>query len=134
MSSPKKTIARFFYGLIGILFVLYILFQAKNLLIGPVILVEEPKDGVTLTYEVVTIKGTAKNVSYIYLDNKQIFVDAEGHFSEKLIAPPGYSIIELSAQDKFGRKTKKIIRIILQKAKVEIPSLETATTTNSLKP
>jgi hypothetical protein len=134
MSSPKKTISRVFYGFLIILFALYILFQAKNLLIGPVISIDEPKDGATLTYEVITVKGTAKNVSYIYLDNKQIYVDTDGHFNEKLIAPAGYSIIELSAQDKFGRKTKKFIRIVLQKSKVEIPPLETATTTNNKLP
>ena len=119
MSSPKKTVSRILYIILGILFIGYVLFQAKNLLLGPIITIDEPKDGTTITYEVVTVAGQAKNVAYIYLNNKQIYVDNNGHFSEKLIAPTGYSIIELSAKDKFGRMTRKIIRIILNKQSIE---------------
>jgi hypothetical protein len=135
MNSHKKNIRRIALFVIFLLLVGYIIFQSKNILLGPIIKVSEPKDGQTMTYEVVTVSGEARNISYIYLNDRQIFVDTLGHFSEKLIAPTGYSIIKLSAQDKFGRKTEKLIRIILEKNGAEKAQIETtkqsATTTNN---
>lgn len=115
MSSHKKTIRRILYVLVSILFVSYVIFQSKNLLLGPILTINEPRDGATLASPIVNVNGLAKNVAYIYLNDRQIFVDTEGHFNEKLIAPVGHSIIKLNAQDKFGREKEMIIRVILEK-------------------
>ena len=59
----------------------------------------------------VTVAGTATNIARISLDDRQIFVDKQGNFSEKLLVPPGYTIIKLAAQDKFGRTTEKLVAL-----------------------
>lgn len=91
----------------------YALFQSKNLIEGPRLTITEPKDGATLTYNLMEIKGTAYNISAISIDDRAIFVDKDGNFSEKLIAPVGYSIIKVGARDKFGKSVEKLIRVYL---------------------
>ncbi len=95
-----------------ILLVAYSLFQARFLIIGPHISVSSPTDGETVQSSVVNLVGSAQNISYISVDDRPIFVNEKGEFSEKLIAPEGLSIITLRAKDRFGRETQKQIRII----------------------
>jgi len=135
--SPKRTLKGIVFIVIAIILALYVLFQSQNILRGPIIDVEEPQNGSTLTYGVVNVRGKAENIAYIYLNGRQIFVDNNGRFDEKLIAPPGYSIIELTAQDKFGRKNKRILQIIVQSEGTEseevtlpLPNATTSTSTN----
>lgn len=103
--------------------VLYVLFQSKSLIEGPIITVTKPLDGETLTYKGVMVTGMAKNISYIYLNDHPIFVDTEGKFRETVIAPVGYSIIKLSAKDKFGR-TKEVYLHVVLPGEETIPSLK----------
>lgn len=90
----------------------YSLFQAKNLIVGPTFTIETPQDGETLRGEVFTVKGVAHNVASITLNDSPIFVDEQGVFEEKLIAPHGYSIIELSVADRFGRRRTEYVHLI----------------------
>jgi hypothetical protein len=96
---------------ISLLILGYGFFQARNLLIGPEITIFTPKNGDNLTNPFVIITGLATNITRISLDDRQIFVDKKGAFSEKLLVPPGYTIIKLAAQDKFGRVTQKLLEL-----------------------
>ena len=89
----------------------YGLFQARNLINGPEISVSTPKNGDNLANPLVAVTGIATNITHISLDDRQIFVDKKGNFSEKLLVPSGYTIIKLAAQDKFGRTTQKLIEL-----------------------
>jgi hypothetical protein len=89
----------------------YALFQARNLIIGPEITILAPKNGDNLTNPLVIITGVATNITRISLNDRQIFVDKKGNFSEKLLVPAGYTIIKLAAQDKFGRTTQKLVEL-----------------------
>jgi hypothetical protein len=105
----RRTLVIAFFTLL----VLYILFQARFVILGPQIEIDTPKDNAALTSNIVTVSGTAQNVAYLSLDGRQIYTDKSGHWSEKLIAPPGISILELTGRDRFGRQTEKTIRVVL---------------------
>ncbi len=90
----------------------YTSFQMRNLVTGPVITIFEPQNGAMLTSSSVEVYGTTENISSINLNDRQIFVDESGVFREKLLLSPGYNIITLRAEDKFGRKTKEILELV----------------------
>ncbi|MES2437304.1 MAG: hypothetical protein V4519_04840 [Patescibacteria group bacterium] len=94
----------------------YSLYQAKNLISGPKISLAWPQNGATLDNPAVAIKGMAKNIAYISLNDRQIFVDKDGNFNEELLLAPGYNIWKLEAKDKFGRNVVKKIELVLNKA------------------
>ncbi len=81
----------------------YVYYQARTLIAGPVIVVEAPENFASVEKPLVEIRGTAENISFLTLNDRQIFVDEEGIFLEHLILPKGYSIIKIEAKDKFGR-------------------------------
>jgi hypothetical protein len=98
-------------------FVLIALFAYSRLatmLSGPEISLTYPTDGTEVHDDVIKVIGRATNIASISLDGHPIYTDKYGYFEEKLLVPYGYSILELTAKDRFGRVTSKRIRIIYQ--------------------
>ncbi len=95
-------------------FGIYAFFKAENFMLGPKITLENPKDGQVFTSPDIKIGGQASNISLFYLNGRQIFTDKEGKFEENLLLAKGYNIIELKAEDKFGRETKITRELVLK--------------------
>lgn len=90
----------------------YSIFRVETFAEGPVVEVAEPKDGSLVHQSLVTIRGEAKNISFLNLNGTQIFTDESGKFNEKILLSYGYNIITLEAKDRFGRKTEKSLQVI----------------------
>lgn len=109
LSSYLRTLSFIFFMVIifG-----YALFQARNIISGPVIKIHAPVNGASVEHSLINIEGTAKNISRISMNDRQIFTDEEGEFNEKLLLSYGYNIITIKAKDRFGRDTEKTLELI----------------------
>jgi hypothetical protein len=125
--SPRKRILTSLFLCATLALILYGIFQARNLLLGPQIKIFEPQNGATITEPIVRIRGTAKNITYLRLNNNQIYIDDLGFFDEKLIAHEGYTIMRLQAEDRFGRKVEKSIEVVYIPQKTESQPLASST-------
>ncbi|MBX4195718.1 hypothetical protein KW796_02050 [Candidatus Parcubacteria bacterium] len=106
----KKFLTIAFFVLIA----LYALFQARSLILGPIINIDTPKDGSLADAGAITVSGTGKNISFISLDDRQIYTDTGGRWSEKLIVAQGINIIKVKARDRFGREKEVLVRVVVQ--------------------
>ena len=99
------TYVRFFGILVLItLTVLYVHFQARNILEGP--LIDLTSEYVPVQHErSVGLAGKAHNIVKLTLNGREIHTDESGAFNQTLVLPNGYTIMELTAQDRFGRTT-----------------------------
>lgn len=88
--------------------------RSWNLIIGPSIEITSPKNGETLSDPLVTIEGTAKNISFLSLNGRQIFVDKDGNLKEQLLLSPGYNVVTLSGRDRFGRIERERLELMYQ--------------------
>lgn len=88
----------------GMLLLAYLVFQARFLLQGPIIALDnEPS---TLQSErVVMLSGSVKNITRLTLNGRQIFTNELGYFDEALVLENGYTIATLAATDRYGRET-----------------------------
>lgn len=91
----------------------YALFQARFLILGPIISVDTHEDGEVVNGSVLVLGGQGENVAWLSLNGHQIFMDEDGRWSEKLLISTGTSIMTVEARDRFGRKKVKSISIIL---------------------
>ncbi|KKW37162.1 MAG: hypothetical protein UY81_C0002G0020 [Candidatus Giovannonibacteria bacterium GW2011_GWA2_53_7] len=89
----------------------YAYYQSRAVLEGPVIIVDEPVDGMTATSSFIRIAGRSTHAKELRLDGRPIFIDMEGHFDERLLLFPGYNIIELNATDAQGRTATNTLRL-----------------------
>jgi hypothetical protein len=86
--------------------------RARNIIFGPQIEILEPSDGDIMEDDLLTIKGKVKNVSYLFLNGRQIFIDENENFKEELLLHYGYNIIEITAKDRFDQTEKKTLQIV----------------------
>lgn len=93
------------------LFLAYVLFQARFLIAGPIVFIETPQSGSTVEAGGITITGEAKRISHLSLNGRPIHVDESGRFSERLLVPEGYTIITLTARDRFGRERDALLHL-----------------------
>jgi hypothetical protein len=98
-------------GAIGII-VGYGGFRAKNLVTGPELTVSSPASGTLLADPLVEIKGTAKNISFLTLNDNKIYTDESGVWSEKILLSYGYNVMTVKAKDRFGRTTSKTLQLM----------------------
>lgn len=117
MSDYTYTRKRIKTCLMGILFIaiaIYSGFKLKNILLGPQIIINSPISGSTYLTPLVNIKGQAKRIAKLYFNDRKIFTDNAGNFSESLLLAKGYNILEFKAEDSFGRKISKNVELVLQ--------------------
>lgn len=93
----------------------YSFYQSRNIFTGPMITVNEPENGSTVSEQMIKISGIVKNIKKISLNDRFIYIDEAGAFNEKLLLSDGYNIIKISAWDKFDKKTEKLIEVVYKK-------------------
>jgi hypothetical protein len=93
---------------IGIAFAMYVLFQARFFIVGPTLTILEPT---TTHYATSTllVRGSVTHAVEITVNDFPIDTDRAGNFSYELVIPEGYSILTVTARDRYGR-TKSIAR------------------------
>lgn len=112
-----KNDARFYIKAIGLTLLfgslsVYGIFTARHLIEGPIITVTSPANGALVGNSLVEIQGNVQNISFITLNDRQIYADEKGNFKEKLLLYPGYSIMKLYAKDRFGREITKGLSLV----------------------
>lgn len=120
MTNLKPTLKIFLITTVIVIIASYAYYKTKDFLSGPIITVSSPENGATMYDSFVEIAGVAKNVSYLSIDDRQIFTNEEGDFMEKLLLFRGYNIISIKASDKFDRKIEETLEIIYKAPIVEI--------------
>ncbi len=85
----------------ALVFLVYVLFQARFLLAGPQIFVTQTQS--ISSERLVTLEGQAKNIVRITLNGRPIFTDKHGNFKEALVLENGYTVATLRAEDRYGR-------------------------------
>jgi len=113
-TNAKKILTFGITAILTISVIGYAYFSMRDFLRGPVVRFSAPKNGETVTSQVLEVSGTSQNLSYLKLDGRKIFTDKNGNWSEKLILAPGYNIIEADAKDRFEREVKETIYVIYQ--------------------
>ncbi len=94
--------------------IVFTYFKTADIASGPAITVFSPASGSTYAEELAVVKGRAERIAKIYLNDRQIFTDSEGRFSEPLLLFTGYNILTLRAEDSLGRTVTKKIQLIYQ--------------------
>jgi hypothetical protein len=87
-------------------------FEVWKYATGPKIIVTSPADGSAVSESLISIDGQGINTKEITLNDRAIVVDEKGNFSEKILLSYGYNVLELKAQDRFGKKTEQKLQIV----------------------
>lgn len=129
MQNNLKTKLKIAGSIIGVIIIVgYAYFEARNLIQGPTITILTPENGISIAAPYVIITGTAEHTSFLTLNDREIFVDTEGRFNQKLLLPEGYTIIELEAKDRFSRTVTEVRELYREPSEEPLETPEIATT------
>jgi len=100
------------YVIIGFFLVViaYAYYEGRGLLYGPSI--EIAGRAMEVSEPTISIEGKAERIATLNMNGKQIPVTEEGAFSELYVLSPGYNRITLSASDRFGKTTERVIEVV----------------------
>lgn len=130
-SSSNLTLKSAVIFIIAIIIIGYTIFNSRLLVAGPQIVIKSPQDGSSFDHQLIEIRGETKNLSFISLDDKPIFIDENGRFREKLLLSPGLSIIKLYGKDRFERETETIMHYVYTGQNIEASPIIIEDTANS---
>ena len=113
-TKPLFFLKIFAVTIVVVLLAVYFFIQAKPFLSGPKISLDYPQNGQVFSESYIKIGGTVFNTKILLLNDHTILADSFGHFEENLLLAEGYNIIELSAEDRFGKITNKKLEVVLK--------------------
>lgn len=87
--------------------------NTKDIIYGTNIKITNVEDGQTFTEPFIKLSGVAKNFKNLSINDRKIFTDQTGIFNENLLLLPGYNIITIKGEDKFGKTRQKVYQLIL---------------------
>jgi len=99
-----------------LIIIFYSLFVSRNLILGVKIRDVNIVNGTTTTESMQKITGNAKHAIKLTLNGREISIDQAGNFNETIALLTGYNIIEIQAQDKFGRSDRKDYQLIYKQS------------------
>lgn len=113
MSAPSLRRGILFGAVVALAIIIlgYGIFEGRRLLSGPRITIETPVSGSATSSSLVTIAGTAKNISFLTINGAPAYIDQTGRFFTTLSPAPGYAIFTVSASDRFGRRATSQVHI-----------------------
>lgn len=88
------------------------MYESRNIINGPMLTLETPKDGLSTSDPSIDVKGQAKNISSISINDRKITVDEAGWFKEKILLSLGYNVIKISVYDRFGRAKETLMELV----------------------
>lgn len=132
MNSRNKIIT-ISTAVVFIIIISYAFFNARLLIAGPKIIINQPESGSVFDSPLIEIQGEAYNTSFISMNGHSIYINEQGQFKEKLLLPPGTSIIKLDARDRFDRTTETTLWYIYKGNSPEpiMPDISSETASSS---
>lgn len=82
----------------------YILFQYRYTFLSPPLNTETPKEGEVVS-KTFTVSGRTDSNATLFVNDDSVVVDAEGDFRKNITLFPGKATINITAQNRLGKKT-----------------------------
>ena len=112
MQNKLKRAGMIFGIFVALFIIIFVFYRSIDLIRGPVLELNEPKNGSVYLSPVIDVRGAVKNVTDVSLNGRQILINKNGFFNEKYILSEGLNKISIVINDRFDRKVENIFDVI----------------------
>ena len=102
--------------------VFYVVNQIRSVLAPPFLEVSEPAADTTAEGGNLVVSGQAEVGADVFINNQAVLADSTGQFTENLVLSPGLNVIEIKAENKFGKISTVTRQVNSQITTVEAPT------------
>ena len=92
----------------------YFFYEARGVFFNPRLEIFEPKDGTVLMSAEIHIAGKTDSNLAVWVAGKTFQSDEKGIFEGDISLTPGYNQIGISAKNRFGGETRKVLRVLVK--------------------
>jgi hypothetical protein len=86
---------------------IYTFIQMRGIWQGVVIDIPNLEPYTVVSESLYILQGTAKHATNLTVNDRRIYIDEQGAFTDQLLLLPGYSILTIRAEDTFGNVREK---------------------------
>ncbi len=122
--EERFNLKKFIFIFSVFLLIIYGLFNARNILLGPKIEIFYPSKESETENNMTEIKGRAQNIIFLSLNERPISVDTEGYFEEKMLLSVGFNTIEIKAKDRFKNEVIEKLKIYYKPSATSTADIE----------
>ncbi|OGY43924.1 MAG: hypothetical protein A2729_01215 [Candidatus Buchananbacteria bacterium RIFCSPHIGHO2_01_FULL_39_14] len=108
-----KLIRSILIGFLVVACLVYLGWKIVAILTPPRLLVEEPVSNLVTNQSFVEVAGMVEPESNLEINGTQVLADLQGRFSETVDLQPGVNIIEVVAEKRHGKQTKKYLQVVV---------------------
>ncbi len=90
---------------------LYVIFQFSFLFLGPKLTVMAPLENSRFSSNIIQVEGKTDPYATVTVNDEEVYVDLTGSFRKTLYIYSGNSKISISAKNRYGKETKKVVNI-----------------------
>jgi len=105
--------------LLFLFIILYTNSRTSLLSQGVSLSIENIQDGKIVYSPVLTLKGNAKRAIFLTINNREMYIDKEGDFTDITTLSPGLNILTIRTNDKFKNTEVLEYRVWLEKSSQE---------------
>jgi len=110
--NPKKVIRNFLALGFFVFILLYAVLNTRFISRGISLSINGVENGKIYKEGSLEINGVAQHAKHVLINGREINLNQSGEFEDYLVLTPGYNVITISAEDKFGKVTKQIFDIV----------------------
>ncbi len=97
--------------------------NTRVFLSGPIITIDYPFDGYISEERMIEVRGTTLNTNFISINDRSIFIDTEGNFSERILLNRGNNTILIYARDRFDRSVTKNLNLVYNTERLDLDEI-----------
>lgn len=90
----------------------YAYYRSRDLLNGIHLEINGLENGQSFEEGYIQISGKARKAKHLTLNGRELFLDDNWRFKEDLLLAPGYNLIALRTEDKFGKIKEESYQVI----------------------
>lgn len=107
------------FGIIGIIFFIFLLFRIPALLGKPKFELYEIRDGMKVTTSTLSIHGTINPSDKLFINDEQILADENGNFKKTIELTPDFNTLNFTVRGLLGKELKETKQIFYEVTKIE---------------
>ena len=115
MTENTHPFYKILFMLVACGLIVYGLFNTRFLINGPELVlaeINEEESIIKSDTNVFLLKGKVTHSVIISINDRPITIDEEGNFSERFLLSEEINIIQIRAQDKFGKETQRDLTVV----------------------
>lgn len=107
----RKLLLNLFIAIFTITILVYGLYKAQNLILGPNIIVSFPSDSAIFIGTTTAVRGVVSRANQLFINGVPTAFTDTGFFETRLVIFPPNTILQVEVVDKFGRRNSKTLNI-----------------------